>query len=255
MQLCPNDLSMSAEQRRSQVQTAVKETFKPPPPPPWCLVANRAFRKLPMNLRPTTPMLPHWSCEVHLICPGKCTSTVSESQEITKDKGEMTFCGKCCSKHTISFTPVIKIFNHISELFVYPHFLNRLWSPQRKILPSSHSALQGLSTVSYFTQAWIPKAQIFTHMTRLTSSIEQANVACARYLAGRGFIGRLQLLWQLTGAVAGCVTETQRTMNEIHYPVTELLLAFIHCCSNGLVKCQDFKIAHTSTIQSLVERF
>lgn len=157
--------------------------------------------------------------------------------------------------HTLSFTPVIKIFNHISELFVYPHFLNRLWSPQRKILPSSHSALQGLSTVSYFTQAWIPKAQIFTHMTRLTSSIERANVACARYLAGRGFVGRLQLLWQLTGAVAGCVTETQRTMNEIHYPVTELLLAFIHCCSNGLVKCQDFKIAHTLTIQSLVERF
>lgn len=143
----------------------------------------------------------------------------------------------------------------VNYLFTHFFFLNRLWSPQWKILPSSHSALQWLSTVSYFTQAWIPKAQIFTHMTRLTSSIERANVACARYLAGRGFVGRLQLLWQLTGAVAGCVTETQRTMNEIHYPVTELLLAFIHCCSNGLVKCQDFKIAHTSTIQSLVERF
>lgn len=45
--------------------------------PPWCLVTNRAFRKLPMNVRPTTPMWPHWSCKVHLFFRGKCTSTTS----------------------------------------------------------------------------------------------------------------------------------------------------------------------------------
>lgn len=35
---------------------------------------------------------------------------------------------------------------------------------------------------------------------------EQYNQVGAAYLAGRGFVGCLQLLGQLTGAVAGCVT-------------------------------------------------
>lgn len=40
---------------------------------------------------------------------------------------------------------------------------------------------------------------------------EQYNQAGATHLAGRGFVGCLQLLGQLTGAVAGCVREKNKT--------------------------------------------
>ena len=53
-------------------------------------------------------------------------------------------------------------------------------------------------------------------MTNLLSSVEQTKEAGAGYLARRGFVGRLQLLRQLTGAVTGCVMERQRTRNEIN---------------------------------------
>lgn len=67
--------------------------------------------------------------------------------------------------------------------------------PQRKRekhLPSLHSATKGAfdSLIVPIT----PTAQIITQTTNLTSSIEQAQIAGARYLAGRGFVGRLQFL-------------------------------------------------------------
>lgn len=65
-------------------------------------------------------------------------------------------------------------------------------------------------------------------MINLMGSIAWDSIAGATYLAGGGFVGRLQLLGQLTGAVAGCVMERQRALYEIHHPVTNSLVSLLH---------------------------
>lgn len=55
-----------------------------------------------MNLRPTTPMWPHWSCEVHLSFRGKCTSTTS-AKKIKKDNVKGFFVDQSAYSHQVIF--------------------------------------------------------------------------------------------------------------------------------------------------------
>ena len=173
------------EEMRSQGQTLVKrETL------PQCLVkTNRAFRKLPMNLRPTTPMWPNWSCEVHIFCRGKCTSSTSEFKKQKKTKYDTVW--------------LINIQTSACWSIIIPSL----------IVTDCYHQSQHLRCLHRWWQM------------NFTGSVGWVNRAGFRYLAGRGFVGRLQLLWQLTCAVAGCVIETQTTA--------------VHCCARLLTTSEN----------------
>lgn len=152
-----------------------------------------AFKTLPMNLRPTTPMWPRWSCALHLICPGKCISTTSVR---VKEKNKKHFEVWILHITVILFLhqPLVKENDQKARLFfIHLPTLITFISQRKKTSFSS----------SYSETHWIlAEAPTFKH----ERSAER------RYLAGRGLVGGLQLLWQLAGAVAGCDrnTETQQ---------------------------------------------
>lgn len=190
----------SREEMRSQGQTSVKKRLSPQLPPTM-LSDKQSIQEVTHESPPHNSHVATLKLRGPPILPWKVYKRYNGKRLKRKKSRERSFCPKKCS-----------------ILWMHCYFTNSYWTS----FPSFSN--KGLLIVCYHNPR--PKSQQLKYLHRwqhLVRSIQWSSIAGAAYLAGRGFVGCLQLLWQLAGAVAGCVMERQRTMNQW---VTNSLVSF-----------------------------